>query len=122
MSATSVTNAPTMSAPTLSAPTSLLTDIGTVLTRELRPLLRNPIAVVFSMIQPLFFLGLFAPLLTGVPGTGGSALQWFVPGIVTMSCLMGSSMTGSALMLEMQTGSHERMLVAPLSRSGKSVV
>ena len=93
-------------------------DTGIVLARELKPVLRDPFSVVFSMIQPLFFLALFAPLLSSVTGVGtGSSLQWFVPGIVVMSCLFGASMTGSNLLLEMQTGSHERSLVSPLSRS-----
>ncbi|WP_430783067.1 ABC transporter permease [Actinoplanes sp. G11-F43] len=91
--------------------TSLVTDTRVVFSRELRPILRDPFSMVFSMIQPLFFLGLFAPLL---PGDG--SLQWFVPGIIVMSCLFGASMTGSNLLFEMQTGSHERMLVTPLSR------
>jgi ABC-2 type transport system permease protein len=95
--------------------TNLVTDTGTVFSRELRPVLRNPFTVVFSMIQPLVFLALFAPLLPKVTG-GGSALQWFVPGIVVMSCLFGTSMTGSNLLFEIQTGSHERMLVTPLRR------
>lgn len=102
--------------PTLARPTRVLTDVGTVALRELRPTLHNPFSIFFSMMQPLFFLALFAPLLPDLPGGSGSALQWFVPGIVVMSCLMGASMTGSALLFEMQTGSHERMLVAPLSR------
>ena len=89
-----------------------------MLGRELKPVLRDPFSVVFSMIQPLFFLALFAPLLSSVTGLGqGSSLQWFVPGIVVMSCLFGASMTGSNLLMEMQTGSHERTLVTPLSRS-----
>jgi ABC-2 type transport system permease protein len=96
-------------------------DTVLVFTRELKPLLRDPFSVVFSMVQPLFFLALFAPLLTSVGGVGGgsgdSSLQWFVPGIVVMSCLFGASMTGSNLLMEMQTGSHERTLVTPLSRS-----
>jgi len=95
--------------------TNLTTDTGTVFSRELRPVLRNPFTVVFSMVQPLVFLALFAPLLPDVAG-GGSALQWFVPGIVVMSCLFGTSMTCSNLLYEMQTGSHERMLVTPLRR------
>jgi ABC-2 type transport system permease protein len=95
--------------------TNLVTDTGTVFSRELRPVLRNPFTAVFSMIQPLVFLALFAPLLPKVEG-GGSALQWFVPGIVVMSCLFGTSMTGSNLLYEIQTGSHERMLVTPLRR------
>ena len=41
-----------------------------------------------------------------------------MPGIVVMSCLFGTSMTGSNLLFEMQTGSHERMLVTPLRRPG----
>lgn len=96
---------------------TLIHDTSLVLTRELRPVVRDPFSVVFSMIQPLFFLALFAPLLTAVSGLGaGSTLQWFVPGIVVMSCLFGASMTGSNLLMEMQTGSHERTLVTPLSR------
>ena len=91
--------------------TSLVADTRVVFSRELRPLLRDPFSVIFSMIQPLFFLALFAPLLPG-----DSSLQWFVPGIIVMSCLFGSSMTGSNLLFEMQTGSHERMLVTPLRR------
>nr|MDT0665200.1 ABC transporter permease [Micromonospora sp. DSM 115978] len=97
--------------------TNLLTDTVTVFSRELRPVLRNPFTVVFSMIQPLVFLALFAPLLPDVPNADGtSALQWFVPGIVVMSCLFGAAMTGSNLLFEIQTGSHERMLVTPLRR------
>src|SRR5687768_11875263 len=95
--------------------TSLFADTRTVFSRELRPGLRNPFTVVFSMVQPLVFLGLFAPLLPEVEG--GSALQWFVPGIIVMSCLFATSMTGSNLLFEIQTGSHERMLVTPLRRS-----
>lgn len=95
--------------------TTMITDTVTVFSRELRPVLRSPVSVVFSMVQPLVFLGLFAPLLPDMVG-GESALQWFVPGIVVMSCLFGCSMTGSNLLYEIQTGSHERTLVTPLRR------
>jgi ABC-2 type transport system permease protein len=100
---------------TLAAAPSTVTDTVTVLSRELRPILRNPVSMVFSMVQPLVFLGLFAPLLPDLPGQT-SALQWFVPGIVVMSCLFGASMTGSNLLFEIQTGAHERMLVTPVRR------
>ena len=94
--------------------TTIATDIRTVFSRELRPTLRQPFTIIISMVQPLVFLALFAPLLPD--GEGGSALQWFVPGIVVMSCLFATSMTGSNLLFEIQTGSHERMLVTPLRR------
>lgn len=90
-------------------------DTWNVMTRELKPMLREPASVLFAMVQPLVFLALFAPLLPEVPG--GSALQWFVPGIIAMTALMGASMTGSNLTLEINTGSHERLLVSPLRRS-----
>ena len=95
---------------------TLVRDTTVVFSRELRPVLRSPFSLIFTMVQPVFFLALFAPLLPDDVG-GRSALQWFVPGIVVMSCLFGTSTTGANLQLEMQTGSHERMLVSPLSRS-----
>lgn len=88
----------------------LATDTGIVFTRELRPLIRDPFSVIFGLIQPLIFLALFAPLLD-------APLQWFLPGVLVMVSLFGTSMTGSNLTQEMQTGSHERQLVTPLSRS-----
>ncbi len=94
---------------------TLTRDTGLVFAREVRPLLREPFQMIISVLQPLMFLALFAPLLPG--GATGATLQWFVPGMVAMACLTAASMTGSNLMLEMATGSHERLLVSPLSRS-----
>ncbi|WP_110181206.1 ABC transporter permease [Nocardioides solisilvae] len=91
-------------------------DTLNVMGRELKPVWREPASILFAMVQPVVFLALFAPLLPELAG-GGSALQWFVPGIIAMTCLMGASFTGANLMEEMQTGSHERQLVSPLSRS-----
>ncbi len=97
---------------------SLVSDTTTVLVRELRPVLRNPFSVIFSMVQPLFFLALFGPLLISISGQGtAETLQTFVPGILVMSALFAASTTGANLLMEIQTGSHERMLVTPLSRS-----
>ena len=97
--------------------TSIVTDTSIVLTRELRPLTRDPFSLVFTLVQPLVFLALFGPLLSQVTGLPtDSSLQWFVPGIIVMSTLFGASTTGSGLLMEMQTGSHERMLVTPLRR------
>lgn len=108
---------------------SLVRDTAIVLARELRPVLHDPFSVLFSLVQPIFFLALFGPLLAGnlgdgLPGVGlpgggapgGGVWQWFVPGIIVMISLFGSSMVGSNLLYEMQTGAHERMLVTPLSR------
>lgn len=93
-------------------------DTWHVLTRELRPVVRDPFSLIFSLLQPLVFLGLFAPLLAGAAGGDvAGTLQWFVPGVLVMIVLFGTGATGSNLQYEMMTGSHERTLVAPLSRS-----
>lgn len=96
----------------------LIRNTGTVFLRELRPVLRDPFSLIFSLVQPLVFLGLFGPLLIGDSGQpAGAVLQWFVPGILVMIALFGTGATGSNLLYEMQTGSHERTLVAPIARS-----
>ncbi|MDG4786617.1 ABC transporter permease [Micromonospora sp. WMMD1102] len=106
-----------------SGPLGLLRDTGIVLARELRPLRHDPFSVVFGMVQPLVFLGLFGPLLVGSLGSqagstlgSGGVWQWFVPAILVMTALFGTSTTGANLLFEFQTGAHERMLVTPLSR------
>lgn len=96
----------------------VLTDTATVFGRELRPFVHQPAALLFGMVQPLVFLALFGPLLSATTGLPtDESLQWFVPGILVMLVLFASSMTGSGLQMEMQTGAHERLLVTPLSRS-----
>ena len=95
---------------------ALAADTGIVFRRELRPLLTNPWSITITLIQPLVFLALFGPLLSQVTGLENGSLQWFVPGVVVMSTLFATSMTGANLQMEMQTGSHERLLVAPLRR------
>lgn len=93
-------------------------DTWYVLVRELKPIIRDPFSLIFSLVQPLVFLGLFAPLLVGQSGAPiGETLQWFVPGVLVMIVLFGTGATGSNLQHEMMTGSHERTLVAPLARS-----
>ncbi|MER6992207.1 ABC transporter permease [Saccharopolyspora hirsuta] len=96
-------------------------DTATVFQREIAPTLREPATILLSMAQPLLFLFLFGPLLAGTSGFGSSPWQWFVPGILVMMCLFGPMMAGYNLLVELGSGSHERMLVTPLSRSAMLV-
>jgi len=112
-----------MTALTLAAPprTSVVTDVGHVWWRETLTIVRDPFSLIFSLLQPLVFLGLFGPLLSGLAGDGslfgGSSLQWFLPGVVVMITMFGTSMTGANLQFEIMTGAFERMLATPLSRA-----
>ncbi|MBB4929747.1 ABC-2 type transport system permease protein [Lipingzhangella halophila] len=93
-------------------------DATTIFVRESLPSWRSPLGLLFSMLQPLVFLALFGPLLAGIGGLpGGSSWQWFVPAILLMLALFGTTGTGYNLLTEMQTGSHERLMVTPMSRS-----
>lgn len=116
-------DAPRASAPAPAVRRSWIADTVTVMTRELRPVVREPFSVVFGLVQPLVFLALFGPLLAGSLGAdlGAGVWQWFVPSILVMTTLFGTSTTGSNLQMEMQTGAHERLLVTPLPRSAQLV-
>lgn len=97
-------------------------DTRVMMWRELLPVLHEPWGLVFTMIQPVIFLALFGPLLSGVPTVPGESVwQWFVPGILVMLILMGTSFTGFNLLMEMQTGSHDRLMVTPMNRSSMIV-
>lgn len=119
-----VTTDPVRSAPARPAgrTRTFVRDTTLVMTRELRPVLRDPFSVIFGMVQPLVFLVLFGPLLVGSLGgqaqttVGESVWQWFVPSILVMTALFGTTTVGANLLFEFQTGAHERMLVTPLSR------
>ena len=96
----------------------LANHTGIVLGRQLRPMSRDPFTLVFGILQPIVFLTLYGPLLAGMPGAGGvSPWQWFVPGIIVMVSLFGTSVAGAYLLEELRIGSFERFLVTPLDRS-----
>lgn len=98
---------------------SFLRDTWLVCLRQLRPTLHSPITgMAFSMLQPVLYLALFAPLLSGMPGAmGENSLQWFLPGVLAMLALFGTAYAGFGLLPELRGGAHERLLAAPVNRA-----
>lgn len=98
-----------------------MNDMLAVFRRESMLLVRDPLSAVFAILQPVVFLALFGPLLGSTLATGmfegESTWQWFVPGILVMLVVFGTAGTGYTLQTELTTGSFDRLLVAPLSRS-----
>ena len=98
-----------------------LHDTYAVFAREMMLVLRDPFSLIFSLLQPLVFLGLFGPLLNGLVGGadlgGESVLQWFLPGVLVMIAIFGTGMVGGNLLFELMTGAYERVLAAPISRA-----
>ncbi|MFD5320416.1 ABC transporter permease [Streptomyces sp. NPDC127098] len=93
----------------------MLTDTGIVFGRALRATLRSRTNVLFAMLQPLLFLALFGPLLTGLDlGTGGSSWQVLVPGVLVQLALLGGSFVGIGLLMDRNLGVLDRLRVTPV--------
>jgi ABC-2 type transport system permease protein len=98
----------------------LMRDTWLVFGRYLWLLLHNPVWVIIGVVQPVFYLLLFAPLLDSLaksPGfpTGGS-YNVFAPGLLIQLGLFGASGVGFGLIAELRFGVIERLRVTPVSR------
>jgi ABC-2 type transport system permease protein len=89
--------------------------------RAMRLSLRQPVWVIFGLIQPLLYLALFGPLLENIassPGfPDGDAWQVFVPGLLVQLGLFGAAFVGFGLIEEIRNGVIERQRVTPASRT-----
>ena len=99
----------------------LLSDAWLVFRRSLGLTVRQPAWLVAGVVQPFVYLLLFGPLLnslSGVPGfPPGGAFNVFVPGLLVMTALFGSTFVGFGFIDEMRNGVVERMRVTPMSRT-----
>ncbi|QFG21659.1 ABC transporter permease [Actinomadura sp. WMMB 499] len=92
-----------------------LTDTGVVFGRYMRATLRSKTNLFFGMLQPLLFLALFGPLLTGLRlGVDGSSWQALVPGLLVQLALLGGSFVGLGLIIEKSSGVLDRMRATPV--------
>jgi ABC-2 type transport system permease protein len=94
-------------------------DTWLMFQRSMRLTIRQPIWIIFGMIQPVLYLVLFGPLLeasTRAAGAGTNAYNWFIPGLLIQTALFGSAFVGFGLIAELRYGVVERMRVTPMSR------
>lgn len=98
----------------------LVRDTWLLFRRNLLLTLREPVWVFVTLLQPLYFLLLFAPLLDGIakaPGfPAGGALNVFLPGLLIQLALFGCAFVGFGLIAELRAGVVERMRVTPVNR------
>jgi ABC-2 type transport system permease protein len=82
---------------------------------------RNPIWLFVTLMQPLFYLFLFAPLLKRVTAAQGfpegGAYNVFVPGLLVQLALFGTIFVGFTIIAEVRYGVIERLQVTPISRA-----
>jgi len=90
----------------------------------LKKLVRNPILLFFSLFQPIIFLLLFTQLFSkfsSLPGflqaTGASSyLEFATAGILLQNAFGSALQSGTSIVLDLDTGYLQKMLVTPVSR------
>lgn len=94
------------------------TDALVLTRRNLTTILRTPQLLVFSTIQPVMFVLLFAYVFGGAISTPGvSYTQFLIPGILAQTVAFGSTQTGIGLADDLGKGLIDRFRSLPMARS-----
>ncbi len=99
----------------------LARDTWLIFQRQMLLLLRSRTWVIFALAQPVAYLLLFAPMLKLALGSVGvtsytQAYQIYVPGLLTLTAVLGGLFTGFSLLEDIRAGIIERARVTPVSR------
>lgn len=88
--------------------------------RHLRSLARQPLYIMFTLVQPIIWLVLFGQLFKNIvllPGFGTTAyVDFLTPGVVIMTVLFGSGWSGMGIIRDLDQGVMDRFLISPVSR------
>jgi ABC-2 type transport system permease protein len=112
---------PTAARDPRSGPSTLMRHSAYLSVRSLRALVRQPVFLVITLIQPMIWLLLFGALFESVvqiPGFGGGAsyLEFLTPGVVAMTALFSAMWAGTLYIDDMQRGVMDRLLASPVRR------
>jgi ABC-2 type transport system ATP-binding protein len=107
--------------PSLPGIRSAVTDAGVVTARNLRHFIRQPELLVFSTIQPVMFVLLFAYVFGGavrgsLPG-GVKYVDFLLPGIFVQSVAFRATQTAVGLSEDLERGVVDRFRSMPMARS-----
>ena len=98
----------------------ILIDTYHMFIRHLRASLRMPIWLIFNIFQPIVWLVLYGQLFKNMvllPGfPTGSYLQFFAPGVITMTAFFGAGWAGMAIIQDIDRGVIDKMLTTPVNR------
>src|ERR1700733_11868606 len=98
--------------------TKTLADGAVVAKRNLIKIKRVPDLLVFSTIQPIMFILLFAYVFgSSIHPPGISYREFLIPGIFAQTVIFGSTITGAGLADDIQKGIIDRFRSLPMSRS-----
>jgi ABC-2 type transport system permease protein len=101
--------------------TAVLQQSAAMSARQLRAMIRQPIYVAVTLVQPVIWLLLFGALFKRVvdlPGFGasGSYIDYLTPGIVVMSALFSAGWNGMGMINDLNRGVLDRFLTTPARR------
>ncbi len=96
----------------------LARDTWLVFQRQMLLVGRSPLQLAFGVVQPITYLLLYAPMLKLAlsVSTFTQAYRIYVPGLLTLTAVLGGLFCGFNLMAEMRSGVIERARVTPVSR------
>jgi ABC transporter DrrB family efflux protein len=98
-----------------------ISDAGVVTGRNLRHFVRQPQLLIFSTIQPVIFVLLFAYVFGGAVShslpNGVSYIDFLLPGIFVQSVAFRASQTQIGLSEDLQRGVVDRFRSMPMARS-----
>ena len=95
-----------------------LTDTWVMAWRNLIRYVRLPELLVFSTIQPVMFVLLFAFVFGGAIQTPGTSyINYLIPGILIQTVLFGASQTTVGLAEDLSKGMVDRFRSLPMARS-----
>jgi ABC transporter DrrB family efflux protein len=95
-----------------------ISDTLTLARRNLLVWLRVPAYIVFTVIQPVMFVLLFAFVFGGaIPVPGGSYVDFLLPGIIAQTAAFATFGTAIALAQELKKGVIDRLRSMPMARS-----
>lgn len=98
----------------------LFKDTFLIGANELMVQVRNPLWLFFGLFQPIVYLVLFSPFLSGIAKSPGfpasNAIQFFAPGLLIMNVLFGAGFAGFGLIDQLRSGFIERIRVTPVNR------
>ena len=95
--------------------------IRVVAYRELLRFVQEKSRLISSFAMPLLFLVIFGAGFTrtiGAMAPGVDFVQFIYPGIIAMTVLMNSVMSGLSVVWDREFGFLKEILVAPIARSG----
>ena len=96
----------------------VVTDMLTIVERNITRYRRIPQLLIFSTIQPVMFLLLFTYVFGGAIRTGaGNYINYLLPGILVQSAVFGAIQTGVGLSDDMTKGLIDRFRSLPMARS-----